>query len=93
MARTIRGPRPNIATESVTRLTIRFTPLQVPLQISGVMIPGMPQLRTAAAPLRLRCGLGDAEPLGARVPLLAQEAVECLRQSLGSAGILCQISR
>jgi arabinofuranan 3-O-arabinosyltransferase len=43
-----------------TRLTIRFTPLQVPLQISGVMIPGVPQLRTVSAPLRLRCGLGPS---------------------------------
>lgn len=43
-----------------TRLTIRFTPLQVPLQISGVTIRGVPQLRTAPAPLRLRCGLGPA---------------------------------
>jgi arabinofuranan 3-O-arabinosyltransferase len=43
-----------------TRLRMRFTPLQGPLQISGVRIPGVPQLRAPAGPLRLRCGLGPA---------------------------------
>jgi arabinofuranan 3-O-arabinosyltransferase len=43
-----------------TRLTIRFTPLQGPLQITGVRIPGVPQLRAPAGPLRLRCGSGPA---------------------------------
>jgi arabinofuranan 3-O-arabinosyltransferase len=43
-----------------TRLTIRFTSPQSPLQISGVVIPGVPQLGTPRAPLRLRCGLGPA---------------------------------
>jgi arabinofuranan 3-O-arabinosyltransferase len=43
-----------------TRLTIRFTPLQGPLQISDVVIPGVPQLGTPVVPLRLRCGLGPA---------------------------------
>jgi arabinofuranan 3-O-arabinosyltransferase len=43
-----------------TRLTLRFSPLVGPLQISGVQIPGVPQLGTSLAPLRLRCGLGPA---------------------------------
>jgi arabinofuranan 3-O-arabinosyltransferase len=43
-----------------TRLTIRFTPLLGPLQISDVAIPGVPQLGTPPVPLRLRCGLGPA---------------------------------
>jgi arabinofuranan 3-O-arabinosyltransferase len=43
-----------------TRLTIRFTSLQVPLQISDLVIPGVPQLGTPLVPLRLRCGLGPA---------------------------------
>jgi arabinofuranan 3-O-arabinosyltransferase len=55
-----------------TRLTIRFTPLQVPLQISDVMIRGVPQLAAASAPLRLRCGLGPAiEVNGTAVPTRA----------------------
>ena len=43
-----------------TRLTIRFTPLQGPLQVTGVRIPGVPQLRAPAGPLRLGCGSGPA---------------------------------
>ena len=43
-----------------TRLTIRFTSPQGPLQISDVMIPRVPQLSTPSVPLRLRCGLGQA---------------------------------
>jgi arabinofuranan 3-O-arabinosyltransferase len=43
-----------------TRLTIRFTSLPGPLQISDVVIPGVHQLRTRRVPLRLRCGLGPA---------------------------------
>ena len=55
-----------------TRLTIRFTPLQVPLQISGVVIHGVPPLRAASAPLRLRCGLGPViEVNGTAVPTRA----------------------
>ncbi len=55
-----------------TRLTIRFTPLQVPLQISDVMIRGVPGLRAASAPLRLRCGLGPViEVNGTAVPTRA----------------------
>src|SRR5215831_19726191 len=43
-----------------TRLTIRFTSLQGPVQISDVVIPGVPQLSTPRGPLRLRCGRGPA---------------------------------
>ena len=43
-----------------TRLTIRFTSPQSPLQISDVVIPRVPQLGTPPVPLRLRCGLGPA---------------------------------
>lgn len=43
-----------------SKLTIRFSPLLTPLQISDVVIPGVPPLRTPSAPLRLRCGLGPA---------------------------------
>jgi arabinofuranan 3-O-arabinosyltransferase len=43
-----------------TRLTIRFTSPQSPLQISDVVIPRVPQLSTPPVPLRLRCGLGPA---------------------------------
>jgi len=48
------------ASMRTTRLTIRFTSPQSPLQISDVMIPGLPQLSTPPVPLRLRCGLGPA---------------------------------
>ena len=48
------------ASMRTTRLTIRFTSPQSPLQISDVMIPGVPQLSTPSVPLRLRCGLGPA---------------------------------
>ena len=55
-----------------TRLTIRFTPLQVPLQISEVAIRGVPRLAAASAPLRLRCGLGPAIKVnGTAVPTRA----------------------
>jgi arabinofuranan 3-O-arabinosyltransferase len=39
-------------------LTFTFTPLQTPLQISEVVIPGVRPLLTPSAPFRLRCGLG-----------------------------------
>ena len=68
------GPRGIVrfAPVRTTRLTIRFTPLQVPLQISDVTIRGIPQLRTPSAPLRLRCGLGPAlEVNGTAVPTRA----------------------
>ena len=55
-----------------TKLVIRFTPLRAPLQISGVMIPGVPQLAASPAPLRLRCGLGPLiEVNGRTVPTRA----------------------
>jgi arabinofuranan 3-O-arabinosyltransferase len=40
------------------RLTIRFTPLAGPLQITGVTIPGVPSARPPDRPLRLACGQG-----------------------------------
>jgi arabinofuranan 3-O-arabinosyltransferase len=40
------------------RLAIRFTPLQGPLQITDVTIPGVPAARPPARPLRLGCGQG-----------------------------------
>jgi arabinofuranan 3-O-arabinosyltransferase len=40
------------------KLTITFTPLAAPLQVSGVRIPGVRPLNTPSVPLRLRCGLG-----------------------------------
>jgi arabinofuranan 3-O-arabinosyltransferase len=52
-----------------TRLTIRFTSLLRPLQISDVVIPGVPHLRMRRVPLRLRCGHGPAlEVNGKAVP-------------------------
>jgi arabinofuranan 3-O-arabinosyltransferase len=42
------------------RLSIRFTPLQGPLQISGVTIPGVRAARPPPRPLRLGCGQGPA---------------------------------
>jgi arabinofuranan 3-O-arabinosyltransferase len=51
------------------RLTIQFTPLSTPLQISGVTIPTVPALSTQAIPFRLACGLGPLVELnGRRVP-------------------------
>jgi arabinofuranan 3-O-arabinosyltransferase len=41
-----------------TSLTLTFTPVQVPLQITDVTIPGVPFLSTPSVPFRLRCGLG-----------------------------------
>ncbi len=48
------------------RLTIRFTPLTVPLQISGVTIPTVRPLRTLSLPFRLACGLGPLVELNGR---------------------------
>ena len=48
------------------RLTIRFTPLAVPLQISGVTIPTVPTLGTPSIPFRLACGLGPLVELNGR---------------------------
>ena len=41
-----------------TSLTFTFTSVQTPLQITDVVIPGVPFLTTPSMPLRLRCGLG-----------------------------------
>jgi arabinofuranan 3-O-arabinosyltransferase len=41
-----------------SKLTFLFTPVQTPLQITDVVIPGVPALNTPAGPFRLRCGLG-----------------------------------
>jgi len=48
-------------------LTLRFTPLQVPLQISDVLIPGVPQVGTPAGTFRLACGLGPFIELNGKV--------------------------
>jgi len=39
-------------------LAFRFTPVQAPLEISSVAIPGVPALQTPSGPFRLPCGLG-----------------------------------
>jgi arabinofuranan 3-O-arabinosyltransferase len=39
-------------------LTLRFTPLLAPLQITDVVIPGVAPLVTPSGPFRLPCGLG-----------------------------------
>jgi len=41
-----------------TGLTFTFTTDQAPLQISDVLIPGVPFVRPPSAPLRLACGQG-----------------------------------
>ncbi|MGD0700601.1 MAG: alpha-(1-_3)-arabinofuranosyltransferase family protein [Trebonia sp.] len=41
-----------------TSLTFTFTPVQAPLQITDVVIGGVPFLSTPSVPFRLRCGLG-----------------------------------
>ena len=48
------------------RLTIQFTPLSTPLQISGVTIPTVPTLGTPSIPFRLACGLGPLVELNGR---------------------------
>jgi arabinofuranan 3-O-arabinosyltransferase len=48
-------------------LTIRFTPLQVPLEISGVAIPGVPQLSTPSPAFQLPCGRGPLIELNGKV--------------------------
>jgi arabinofuranan 3-O-arabinosyltransferase len=50
-----------------SRLTLRFTPLQAPLQISDVVIPGVPPLGTPALPFRLPCGFGPFISLNGQV--------------------------
>ena len=41
-----------------TSLTFTFTPVQAPLQITDVLIGGVPSLSTPSVPFQLRCGLG-----------------------------------
>jgi hypothetical protein len=41
-----------------TSLSFTFTPEQSPVQISGIVIPGVPFLTVPTAPFRLACGLG-----------------------------------
>jgi arabinofuranan 3-O-arabinosyltransferase len=41
-----------------TSLTFAFTPVQSPVQISGIVVPGVPFLTEPALPFRLPCGLG-----------------------------------
>jgi arabinofuranan 3-O-arabinosyltransferase len=50
-----------------SRLTFRFTSLQAPLQISDVVVPGVPPLSTPAGAFRLRCGLGPVIELNGKV--------------------------
>jgi arabinofuranan 3-O-arabinosyltransferase len=53
-------------------LTFRFTPLLAPLQITDVVIPGVPALGTPQGPFRLPCGLGPLIELnGKAVPTQA----------------------
>jgi arabinofuranan 3-O-arabinosyltransferase len=48
-------------------LTLKFTPLLTPLQISEVTIPGVPPDAPPNWPLRLPCGLGPALDINGRV--------------------------
>ena len=54
------GPsgRVRFAAMRTSELTFIFTPLRGPLQISGVTIPGVPQMGTPSLPLHLGCGFG-----------------------------------
>jgi len=50
-------------------LTLAFSSVQAPLQITDVAIPGVPSLSTPPGPFRLRCGLGPLLTLnGTTVP-------------------------
>jgi len=48
-------------------LTLRFTPLLAPLQITDVVIPGVQPLVTPSGPFRLPCGLGPLIKLNGKV--------------------------
>jgi arabinofuranan 3-O-arabinosyltransferase len=53
-------------------LTLTFTPVQAPLQVTDVAIPGVPFLTTPSLPFRLSCGLGpqlrvNGKPVATRV--------------------------
>ena len=39
-------------------LTLKFNQVQAPLQVSDVLVPGVPSLTTPQVPFMLRCGLG-----------------------------------
>ncbi len=58
-------------------VTLTFSPANLPLQISEVVIPGVHALRARpAAPVRLRCGLGPTISLdGRRIPTSAAGTV------------------
>jgi arabinofuranan 3-O-arabinosyltransferase len=47
-------------------LAFRFTPVQAPVEISGVAIPGVPALQTPSGQFRLPCGLGPVIELNGR---------------------------
>ena len=48
----------SFAPMKTTSLTLTFAPVQTPLQISDVVIPGVPSLSTPTVPFRLACGYG-----------------------------------
>jgi SAM-dependent methyltransferase len=50
-----------------TSLTFAFTPVQAPLQITDVVIGGVPSLSTPSVPFRLRCGLGPLIEVNGKV--------------------------
>jgi arabinofuranan 3-O-arabinosyltransferase len=49
------------------RLTFTFTPLVTPVEISDVVIPGVPPVGTPSLPFRLPCGLGPVISLNGKV--------------------------
>jgi arabinofuranan 3-O-arabinosyltransferase len=48
-------------------LTFKFTPLLGPVQITDIVIPGVPPLGTPSGPFRLPCGLGPLVELNGKV--------------------------
>ena len=50
-----------------SKLRFLFTTEQEPLQISNIVIPGVPPLTTPSGPFRLRCGLGPDIELNGKV--------------------------
>jgi arabinofuranan 3-O-arabinosyltransferase len=53
---------------TTTGLSLIFTPVQAPVQVTDVTIPGVPFISTPAVPFRLPCGLGpqlqiDGQPV------------------------------
>ena len=62
-----------------TRLTFTFTSVQTPLQITDVVIPGVPFLTTPSLPFRLSCGLGPVIAVnGVPVPTRVSGTFEAL---------------